>query len=284
MKNQLVLLAISCLCFCFSVHAQQQLPNGSFENWSQNEDLPYDEPNTWFGTSVNCMGTPFTCSATTLKIIDAHAGSYAAKLVNLANTGTDGSMQGQLIYTPEMPGYETFTSRPVDFNGYYIFAKESSDEITVSVTLVGADNNPIAYGIIMLTETKNTYTRFNVPIDYLSTDAVTGIYVEISFNQNADAASSFIVDDLFFTYVTTPVVAKTPAAAGLQFYPNPGKDEIHFEKEVKNIRITTAEGNPVLENNAATNFLNIVGIENGMYIISYEHESVLIHGKLVVKN
>jgi hypothetical protein len=281
MKKQLVLLAISCLCL--SVHAQQQLPNGSFENWSQNEDLPYDEPDTWFGTSVNCMGTPFTCSASTLKVTDAHAGSYAAKLVNLANIGIGGSMKGQLIYTPDMPGYEVFTSKPKTFNGFYKFTNAGSDEITVSVTLIDADEQPVAYGETILTETKSAYTQFNLPIQYFSSSAVTGIYVEIAFNEDADAASTFIVDDLSFTYLSSPVTAKTPVSAGIQFYPNPGKDNLHFEKPVSNISISTTNGLNILNAAEETNVLNIASLQKGIYIISYEYNQTRINGKLVVE-
>lgn len=267
--------------------AQQQLPNASFENWTADASLPYENPDNWNGTSVNCdaTNTPTTCDPTTLKITDANAGTYAAKLVNVKSSANGDILPGQLLYTPASDNYVSFTSKPKTLTGYYKFNNAGSDDVSISATLVGATSTDfIATGSLDLTASKTAYTKFSVPLTYMSTSTPQDIYVIITFNDNASLNSSFIVDNLVFTYTTTAVTNATPSSAGIQFFPNPGKGDIHFEQAVKNISIQTANGSMVLAHPTATDMLNISGLEKGIYIISYEHNETRIHGKLIVEN
>jgi len=267
--------------------AQQQLPNASFENWAA-DFVHYDEPNTWFGTSTSCNFTnpsSPTCIGTTIKTTDANAGTYAAKLVNIVNLNSSIS-KGQLTYSPPSDGYVNFTDKPKTLTGYYKFNNAGSDKISISVTLVGATSTDIiAYGTLDLIASKTGYTLFTVPLQYISQSITPqDIYVDISFNDNASVNSDFTVDNLVFTYGTTTANTNaTPTSAGVQFFPNPGKDIIHFEKTVKNISITAANGTAAIVHAANTDILTISALGKGIYIISYEYNETLIHGKLIIE-
>jgi hypothetical protein len=271
------------------VRAQQQLPNPSFENWTfHNTSLPYEEPDVWFGTSVSCVSSsnqpPVVCETSTVKTTNAQAGLYAAKLVNVANS--DGSIsKGQLIYSYGSDGYVTFTDRPKTLTGYYKFNQTAADVVNIIVTITGPTSTDIvAYGTLDLTASKTNYTLFTVPLQYFSQSiAPKDIYVVISFNDNASASSNFTVDNLVLTYTTTPTSTATPVSAGINFFPNPGKDKIHFEQPVKNISIKSANGASVLTYSGDNDEVNISSLDKGIYIISYEHNETLIHGKLIVE-
>lgn len=270
-------------------HAQQQLPNPSFENWTtHNTSLPYEEPDTWFGASVQCSQTgssgPNICNATTIKTTDSNTGTYAAKLVNFNHE--DGSnSEGKLLYSIGSDGYANFTSKPNTLTGYYKFNKTSTDKISISVNIYGASPTDfVAYGSLNLTASKSSYTLFTVPLTYLSqTTAPQNIYVMISFNEGASVNSDFIVDNLAFTYSTTPTVAATSISAGVKFFPNPGKDLISFDKTVKNISIQSANGSVILTQVGDSKDLDITSLSKGMYVISYEYNEMLIHDKLIVE-
>jgi hypothetical protein len=288
-KHLLLLLTIG---GSFLTHAQQQLPNPSFENWTTNGDLPYDEPDNWFGTSTVCIaGTPTdptgptTCSASSIKTTDAYAGSYAAKLVNLSSPQNGSILEGQLIYSPTTEGYVEFTSKPKSLTGYYKFNKTGTDIINITITITGPiSTDLVAFGTLDLKASKTAYTPFTVPLTYMSqTITPKDIYVLIGFNDDASVDSDFTVDNLAFTYASTPTSTTTPVAAGIKFFPNPGKDVIYFEKTVKNISIQSAGGSSVLTSAEDIDELNIGSLDQGVYIISYEHNDMLIHGKLIVE-
>lgn len=275
----------------FLALAQQQLPNPSFENWTTNGFLPYDEPDTWFGTSVVCIiGTPANptgptvCDPSGIKTTDAHDGSYATKLVNLESPEDGSISEGQLLYSPSSENYVSFTAKPVALTGYYKFNKTGSDIISISVTILGQTSTDIiAYGSLDLTTSKANYTLFTVPIEYFSSSTPKDIYVIITFNDDASINSDFTVDNLVFTYTSTPTLSATPVSADITFFPNPGKDMIHFEKTVKNVCIQSANGATVLSYPGDINELNLRSMDKGMYIISYEYKDMLIHGKLIVE-
>jgi hypothetical protein len=280
MKKQLLILLFS--SFTFLTSAQDQLLNASFENWSTNPSLLTDSPNDWVGASVICTGiNPAVCKSTTIKTTDAYQGTYAARLENINNNTV-----GQLNYMTPIQEFYSFSYKPTALTGYYKFNNAGSDNITISVVLYGTSNSDIVGGgTLFFNTSQNVYTKFTVPITYLSTTQPQNIYVGIRFSEFSSLSSTFTVDDLLFTYgTTTATQSATPVYAGVQFYPNPGKDVIHFEKPVTNISISTTNGSHVLAQSLESTSLNIDGLEKGIYIISYEYEGLLIHGKLIVEN
>jgi hypothetical protein len=283
-KHLLLFFAVSSSLFA---GAQQQLPNPSFENWATNASLPYEEPTTWMGASVYCDGTTATlvCSPTTLKTTDAYTGSYAAKLVNFIDPTDASTFTGKLMYTNLSDGYVNFTNKPKTLTGYYKFNNAGSDVITITVSLVGATiSDIVAYGTLNLTASKTAYTPFTIPLYYMSQSIVPkDVYVTIAFNDDASVNSDFIVDNLAFTYISTPTIAATPTSANIKFFPNPGKDMIYFEQTVQNISIQSVNGSSILTHPGDSNALNISSLDKGIYLITYVYNDMLIHDKLIVE-
>jgi len=290
MKKVLLLLLVNSMVLLAS--AQEQLLNGSFETWEKNILFENDELTDWWGISMNCTGQgttedPTTCETTTIKSTDAYAGTYAAKLKNIESTDQDNPIsEGKLLYYNDKLEEYPFTSKPTSLTGYYKFNNAGSDKITINVFLYGENTNTdiVGFGSLNLAESKSVYTKFTVPINYSKTTQPQHISVSILFNDDASLSSDFTVDNLLFTYPATAIHGSTPSSAGIQFYPNPGKNEIHFEKSVSNISISTSNGQTVLQHVSETSELNIESLQKGIYIISYEHKGSLIHGKLVVED
>jgi len=289
MKKILLMLLTSGSVFLAT--AQEQLLNASFETWETNDLFETDELKNWWGSSISCTGQgtledPSICESTTIKTTDAYAGTYAAKLINIESNDEDNPIsEGKLLYYDEDLNEYPFTSKPTNFTGYYKFNNAGADVIKITLVLYGTSTSDfVAYEQLELKESKTAYTKFTIPITYLSSTQPQHVLVSLTFNNNPSLSSNFTLDNLLFTYPATAIHASTPSSAGIQFYPNPGKNEIHFEKPVSNISINTSNGQRILNHTSETSELNIESLQKGIYIISYEHNGSLIHGKLIVEN
>ncbi|MBP6665428.1 MAG: PCMD domain-containing protein, partial [Chitinophagales bacterium] len=129
------------LCYFFAqtfVSAQTEIPNASFENWT--DEGTYDTPNDW--TSLNvlaALGAPAVASKST----DAQLGTYALKLETVSFFGN--KIPG-LCYLGEYeinlldPASGTlfgkpFTGRPTRFKGAYKYTPVGADVGGISLQL-----------------------------------------------------------------------------------------------------------------------------------------------------
>ncbi len=182
-----------------------QIPNAGFENWTSGI------PDNW-STTNNPQFTNI------LQSNDAHSGSYSAE-------GTVASISGFSV-APVLSSEFPYSGRPINFSGYYKFTSISSDTLDIAVALF-KNSNTIGGGVFHTTANANSYTQFNIPLIYVSSDTPdsAGIGIFIGPTVGAHNGSTFYIDDLSFTGGATAVNEKntdTPNSFELkQNYPNP---------------------------------------------------------------
>ncbi len=197
-----------------------QIPNAGFEDWTGNI------PNGWT-TSNTPLGTTITPSTT------VHGGTQAARGEVVAIIGGY-TIQPVLQSGSDARGF-SYAQRPVSFTGYYQFspAASSGDRFGINVALYkgGVDGTPVASAAAAPSTAVTSYTQFNVPFVYLSTETPDTCIIQIQIvgpGTGTEAiphvGSSFLLDDLAFAGATYVVESQAHVPANLslnQNYPNP---------------------------------------------------------------
>ena len=208
--------------FAFAVLASSnsfaQIPNSGFENWTNGNPDGWDAFSN-FGSTI----IPLT------KTTDAHSGNSALR-------GDVISVSGG-IYSPVLMAGQGGDGVPCNshigsLTGYYKFVPAASSgdafEADVIVFKGGWTTGGIGTGIIQLSASTTTYTKFIVPITYYANGTPDSCYIMFAIDAGSGSdpkvGSYFIVDDISYGPVTgitdngktQPVVFKLN-----QNYPNP---------------------------------------------------------------
>jgi hypothetical protein len=203
------------VCVVLSTTGLAQIPNAGFESWTSGE------PDGWATSNVAPLYTNVTQSAT------AHSGSSAVKgealqiyLVVMAGTIQSG---------PTAEGFP-YSGRPASITGWYQFNSVGSDRFGINVELFkgGVNGTLVAIAASADATTRTSYTQFNVPFVYYSSEApdtcIAQFMVALPYGQSSTHVGSyFLLDDLAFSG-TSDVndLRVTPLSFALeQNYPNP---------------------------------------------------------------
>ncbi len=193
-----------------------QIPNPGFENWINGELENWQ-------TNITSQFPTVTQST------NAHSGSYSVK-------GTVASFSG-FSFAPVIATSFPFTERPADFSGYYEFTSVGSDTLLIAIALY-KNNNAIGGGIFQSTVNISSYTQFNIPIIYVSSDAPdsAGISISIIPFLNSHNGSEIFIDDISFSGNATSVNEgnlQVPLVYELkQNYPNPFNPSTTIEYQI----------------------------------------------------
>lgn len=225
-------------------NAQAQNVNGAFENW---DSVRYNEasnflPEGWFEFS-NPVNQKEGLPLSVIRTNDAHSGNYAIQLTNVDNgmgmaaTLMCGFIDEQLGFVNRIP----VNARYAKFEGYYKYSSPGVDTFTVSVFMLKGEDF-VGMGLYEQHVTASTYTKFEVPITYMSPAGIIPDSVAILINagkdQNMIVGSSLILDDLAFVSQTTGIIENPNALSGhVSIYPNPAKTStaIQIDKVVGSI-------------------------------------------------
>ena len=189
-----------------------QIPNASFEQWTNGE------PDEWLTTNSSPDYVPFTQSS------DAHEGTSSI-------LGTVLSFQGFAIPialisgTQDQEGFEIST-RPEALHGWYKFTSVGSDFLIITT---GFEKNGSAIGAGQFTAdvSTNDYTEFVINPIYINSDTPDTAYIAFQISNSTSgfphAGSTFIVDDLSWGAATgVEDIVNLPKDYLLeQNYPNP---------------------------------------------------------------
>lgn len=212
MNRILLLLAIS-LLYCVNSFAQQ-IPNNSFENWTG------IEPESWATSNQEFFGIKF--NSVTKDQIDPQQGSNSAKLTvikidiplvgsySLPGVLTLGKLNiDPITQTFSLTGGTPFAGRPLKLTGYYKYQPVNNDRCVFGMGLfkwTNGQQDTLGYGGIYTTITTNTWTKFEVPIDYLSSDTPDTMNIVILNSDPFDGANHtgtiLWVDNLSVEYGT----------------------------------------------------------------------------------
>jgi hypothetical protein len=210
------LLLFFALLLCCAIPLFAQIPNASFENWTNGS------PDNWLTT--NSPPTLVNINKSTV----AHAGSSAAR-------GDVVTLSGSFVMPPYLlsgsagNGF-TYSQRPAAFNGWYQFspAAGSGDQMFVNVILFKgiSRGTPIGVASALITASATAYKQLSLPFLYVSGDTPDTCIIQIQVTGAAGqpkVGTYFILDDLSFGSVGTAIEdAAVPNAFGLdQNYPNP---------------------------------------------------------------
>jgi hypothetical protein len=220
-----------------SITAQQQIPNGGFETW--NAPIPqFEDPDDW--ATLNEYGIAFS-GYTTFKSDDAAMGSFSAKLESIAfgvfvlpGAITLGYYDVNMsAATATIEGGIAFTDRPIAIQGSYKNYPVAGDFSMVGVLLTrynASKGERDTIGIVMeaFPQTVDTWTTFNLPINYTSEDAPDSlnVFVVSSNMLNLQAGSIMYVDNLSFEYVAG--IGDLEHSVQTSIFPNPASNMVSF--------------------------------------------------------
>jgi hypothetical protein len=192
--------------------AGAQIPNGSFENWTD------QNPDEW--TTSNAPPIGFNITQTS----DAHAGSWAVE-------GEVGDLSGFpwppfIISGTDGQGFP-WNTRSEAVHAWYQFTPLGADQLLVSVGMTHADT-VIGAGIAVITQAQATYAEMVANITYISAQVPDTCIIYASVGAIGGGlpqiGSSFKLDDLSFgpaTSVGEPGHVLPATVALMQNYPNP---------------------------------------------------------------
>jgi len=210
MKKNL-LLPLICILSCSFTHAQ--IPNASFEDWTNGD------PDGWF--TGNTQQTTFVEKVTT-----AHAGSFAAKWSVIDFFGFPFSSP---FASGNNGGGTSISSAPEALHGWYMMNSVSNDYANASVGVL-QNNEYTGGGLAKLTST-SVYKEFIANVYYTSGspngDSIQIVFVMFNDSSELPHEGSYaVIDDLSFGALSGIDNAPSESYAGLEsIEPNPGSDQ-----------------------------------------------------------
>lgn len=218
----------------FALISNAQIPNFSFENWTQVGT--YWTPDNW--GCLNSITAPlgvYTCERGT----PGNPGNYYIKITSktvAASVVMPGiAVCGTLDPSTYLPtGGFPFTQRPVKLTGKYqhmIFGS-SQGYIDVELSKWNTATNSrdiIAYGHKQLVGMDMSWTNFFINLGYQSTDTPDSCIIVLAASGPSPSNQDYLwVDNLAFSG-TVGIDALEPITAHLNIYPNPADEQISVE-------------------------------------------------------
>ena len=205
------------LILCIPLFAQQ-VPNGSFETWTNGE------PNQW---KTSNQSIPLIGNITTVSkdLTNPQSGTASAKLTvvkttipfvgtyNIPGVLTLGKLNYDLAAkTASVTGGTPFTGIPLKLTGYYKYQPVKNDTCALGWGLTKWNNgmrDTIGYGAIYTNATLNSWTYFEIPLKYLLTetpDTMNILFLNSNPLDGADhTGTNMWVDNLSFVYGTVGI-------------------------------------------------------------------------------
>ncbi|WBO82996.1 T9SS type A sorting domain-containing protein [Hymenobacter yonginensis] len=227
--------------------AQQAIPNGTLETWSQRG--LFESPQSWltFDDIISALVGPLPFSTnTTVKSTDKRGGSFAAKLEtqNFQDNFPGVLLLGTRIgNTNTLGGGIPYTNRPANLQFYYKMTGPAADSAGVQVALFKTVNgNPeIVADAFQILAPQAGYTLVTLPLTYRRADTpdTLQIFFASGLANNITAGTALFIDDVSLT--GTVQAAKNPALdAALTVYPNPSPSGEFRLSSVANPAVATA--------------------------------------------
>ncbi|MCB0283974.1 MAG: T9SS type A sorting domain-containing protein [Calditrichae bacterium] len=213
----------------FPIMIIAQVPNFSFENWSNGE------PDEW--TTTNIAGTVTNIT----QVSDAHSGTWALKgeISTLFNVPYGPSVSTREGFTA---GYFPINQKYATVDGWYKLDRNGGMDEALSVLAFFLDeNNGVCGQAQALLSPEDSYTKFSIPVDYSfgtgNTPVKASIQVAIGSDGTFTLGAYFIVDDITFEGVASAIdeddAALQPLSLNLKpNYPNPFNPTTTFDFQI----------------------------------------------------
>ena len=292
------LLFVTLITFLLgSALAQQQVPNGDFEEW-ETHSTGYDFPSGWSSTNDILHLTLGMVNVT--QSDNAVSGNYSAKLQTILAMGfvapgviTLGELVLDIVNnTANFSGGIPFSDRPIALNGKFINLPAAGDLTMVGVVFTKynpatGNSDTIGGGLGTFPETYTEWTDFTVPIQFgaeLDPDTM-NMYAVSSNIANLTDGGSIQLDNLSFEY-----------EAGIEdinqietsIFPNPASESITFsfgEQLKAELNIYGLDGQLIYKEkvNGIETTLELSDYASGTYFFAlYENGKKMSSGQFLV--
>jgi hypothetical protein len=281
-KNTFLILGLGTSFFLLSTKpTSAQIADPGFENW---DSIPFGPaknflPEGWaeWGNVINGEnGTEWPVTRTT----DARTGNYAIQLKNVESESF--SAATIMTYSGEIDQFITkipVSNRFTKFEGYYKYETPGDDAFQIIVIMFNGEDI-IGIGELNESNTATEYTKFSVPIIYMSPASVTPDSVSIVIKAGKDEdfviGSTLIIDDVTMAFASGLNDTHTSLDAHVTAWPNPASDIMniaingHVKGAVK-LDIYNTLGTSLkqveIENPSVTNSINLSQLPKGLLFI-----------------
>jgi len=195
------------------VSAQAQIPNPSFENWTDGQ------PDGWYTYPIG--STDFGTESNT-----AHAGTKAVKMA-AEDIGGGNVFTGGLITGNENTTRYGCNCHPDALHFWYILHPVDGEQIFVDIAATNIGLTLAGAGSAFITDNNDVYKEYVVPMIYNTSDNLDSMSIGILLHGTANpllhVGAYFIVDDLSWGPATS-VEQLSPAAATLEFVGTSGSN------------------------------------------------------------
>ncbi len=287
--KKLVLLAGLALGFS-TAFAQDQHPNSDFEDWTDYDGYMLPDSLTSFQNICVDIGGGFQeCLIGVEQTTDANTGTYAVKMTNVADADGDPTSISLFSLNDDFETI-TFTGRPDSLSGFYKFLQEGQDTAAVAVYLLkenvadptGFDPNTdvVASGFVEFLEDANDYTQFYVPLTYISTDPVAGIFLYAETSEgDGTIGTTLYLDSFEFMYSNVTSTDET-ASSDIELFPNPATEVLNISGTFNSVEILSMDGTVVMTSSETQ--LNLSDLASGIYIARVHTDNGIVPQKLVI--
>ncbi len=213
--------------------ANAQGINGGFEQWDSVDNGMFTNhvPTGWFefmNSICESESLPWSVTQST----DAHSGSYAIQLKNIATSlnQTATLMTSSLSEEGGMINKIPVSSRFTRLEGYYKYSTQETDTFNVMVLMMKGED---FIGMADYKQSVNAanYTKFSIPIIYTSAAGIIPdsaiIMITAGSNENFREGSTLLLDDITFALNTGLNDTKDAFKADVSVYPNPASDYVN---------------------------------------------------------
>ena len=255
---------------------QSNLPNHSFENWS---DITLENPNSWF--TINHLITA-TANDNVTKTTDANSGQYAVQLETIL---IDDDTIKAFLSVGEIDIYNSsfskipYNATPTSISGSYKYTSSNGDNGDLNVIFYQG-GNPIGYHNEIFTN-QATYTNFSSALSIVGVPDSMLIFISSGKNPG----SILLIDDLAFS--GGDVSLEELLTIDYEMYPNPVSDIVSIRLPKENeydISITNMNGKELvlIENQIGISSIDINHLESGIYLVTVFNDSSRKTKRLVV--
>jgi len=268
--NKRLLLTSTTALLIAGACLSQTVPNGGFENWTDNGAGL--EPNGW--TTLNSFagggGT-----APVERVSQAAAGTYAAKVTTM-EIDPLGVFPGILTLGDPLSGAVgvPFTQRPGSLVGQWKYAPVADDQGTVVVQLskwntLTNERDEVGTGVAVASAAVSAWSPFSAPITYISALTPDTLSISVLSGLSSEVAGSAIwLDALAFSSSTG---VGEVSDASITMFPSPVGDQltIRTDASMQDVRVFGMDGRIVAQQrvNDRMVVVDVAGLRAGAYAV-----------------
>ena len=281
-------------------NSAQDIPNNSFENWTNHGS--YSDPDEWTtpNSQLSTMGI-----ITVTQSNEAQSGSSSIALESksffgalIPGAATLGDISLDLFtQTAEITGGIPYSERPVRLKGYFKYAPATSDTFAILTIFYKYNTgtgltDTVGVGIFRNGSSINDWTEFSALINWYSDDTpdtTNVVMLSSDYSQTTNAGSVLRVDNLSYDFSVGETELPTMNQE-ISVYPNPANDYIIFHRQYETsslgkLEIYDLTGKMMMQRtlDQTNQRIDISNLPEGLYFYKLKSDHSILHsGKIVI--